>query len=213
MRLSVPTLLFCLLAAACCLPAGAQQQQSSYGFLSLNGRASRQNAVISWETIQELSITRFNIQQSRNGIDFETVGSLEASHDTAQDRYQYSFTDRNAGLHGRVVYYRLAIAINNGRMLYSKTFLLRFDESGEAQLSIQPNVVRSSLPLMVEGTEDGEAELHILDLQGRVMQRRTIQLVKGSSSQSIDISGLRSGSYIAVVCAPGLRLQQRFFHQ
>ena len=213
MRLSVPNLLFCLLAAVFCLPASGQQQQSSYGFLSLSGRASRQHAIISWETIQELTITRFHVQQSRNGISFETVGSLEASHDTTRDHYTYSFTDRNAALQGQQLYYRLAIAIDNGRTLYSKVFMLRFDDSGEAQLNIQPNVVRNSLPLLLEGTEEGSAELHIVDLQGRVLQRRTLQLVKGTSSQSIDVSGLRAGPYIAVVCAPGLRLQQRFFHQ
>ena len=212
MRLSVPNLLLCLLAALFCLPASAQQQ-SSYGFLSLSGRASRQNAIISWETIQELTITRFYVQQSRNGISFETIGTLEASHDTTQDHYTYSFTDRNAGLQGQQLYYRLAIAIDNGRTLYSKVFMLRFDDGGDARLSIQPNVVRNSLPLLVEGTDEGSAELHIVDLQGRVLQRRTLQLVKGTSSQSIDVSGLRAGPYIAVVCAPGLRLQQRFFHQ
>ncbi|RYY41742.1 MAG: T9SS type A sorting domain-containing protein [Chitinophagaceae bacterium] len=211
MRRTVPALLV-LFFCACSFAASAQSQ-SAYGFLQLNGRSTRQNAVISWQTIQELTITQFNIQQSSNGMDFETVGTRSAVYDTTEDRHQYQFTDVNAGTRGKLMYYRLEIAVNNGRMLYSKTLLVRFDESGEAQLSIVPNIVRSMLPLSIESKEETGAQLHIIDLQGRVLQTRELQLVKGMSTQSIDVSSLRSGSYIAVVSAPGLRLQQRFFHQ
>src|SRR5689334_5088206 len=140
MRLTVPAL-FLLLLTAFGLSAGAQVQQSACGFLNLNGRSTRSGAVISWETIQELSITQFNVQRSRNGIDFETIGSADASHDTTLDRHQYQFTDLNAASRGRMLYYRLQIAINNGRMLYSKTFVIRFDDNTEAQLTIVPNLV------------------------------------------------------------------------
>lgn len=211
MRLSVSVLL-CGLLALSTLHSQAQQQSSSYGFLNVSGRANKQNALISWETIQELTITRFRVQQSRTGIDFSTVGSVEALHDSTLN-HQYSFTDHNVGLAGQVVYYRLAMDIDNGRTVYSKTFLLRFDESGEARLSIFPNVVAGTLPLLLEGTDEGSAELAIVDPQGRVLQRQTLALVKGSSSQTVNISGLRPGNYIAVVSTPGLRLQQRFFHQ
>ncbi|RYY86814.1 MAG: T9SS type A sorting domain-containing protein [Chitinophagaceae bacterium] len=209
MRRTVPALLT-LIICACTFAASAQ---SAYGFLQLNGRASRQHAVISWETIQELTITQFNIQQSSNGIDFETVGTRMATYDTTEDHHEYQFTDLNAASRRKLSYYRLEIAVNNGRMLYSKTLIVRFDETGEAQLSIVPNIVRSSLPLHIESTTDAGGEISIIDLSGRVLQTRQVQLVKGSISENIDISRLRPGSYVAVVSAPGVRLQQRFFRQ
>ncbi|GAB4092960.1 hypothetical protein [Flaviaesturariibacter terrae] len=211
MRLSLRTFLFCLLAFISA--RATAQQQSAYGFLTLNGQTTQQSAVISWETIQELTITRFSVQQSRNGFEFETVGSIDANHDTTQDRHSYRFTDPNAGFRGKLLYYRLEIAVNNGRSLYSKTVLVRFAESGEAQLTIQPNVLRSSLPLVVESGSDAAAELTIVDFQGRVVRRQALQLVKGILTQTVDISGLQPGSFVAIVSAPGLKLQQRFFHQ
>jgi hypothetical protein len=212
MRLSVPTLLLCLVAFIA-LPASAQQQQSSYGFLSFSGRSSVQNAEINWETIQELTITHFNVQYSTNGIDFTTAGRVDARYDTAMARNQYHFTDFNAARRGKLLYYRLQIAINNGRMLYSPLSVLRFSDGQSSQLALSTNVVRGTLSLFLENTTDAGAQLSIIDAQGRMLQTQKIQLVKGMFQQDVDVSGLPQGHFVVVVMAQGIRLQQRFFHQ
>jgi hypothetical protein len=210
MRLSV-LFLFCLLANA--FSTSAQTQQSAYGFLSLNARNEKQHAVINWETIQELTTTHFNIQQSINGYDFTTIGSIEAIHDTSVSAHQYSFMDPNAANRSKLVYYRLEIGINNGRALYSKSFLVRFDDAAEERLSFSPNVVSSILPMSLETRYQGMAHLQIIDPQGRILYTENLQLQSGSLYRSIDVSRLPQGQYVAVVFADGLRLQQRFFHQ
>jgi hypothetical protein len=211
MRLAFP-IFFMLLCASICLPAAAQTQ-SSYGFLSLSGRNEKSQAVISWETIQELTITHFNIQQSNNGLEFVTIGTINASHDTSVTRHQYRFVHANASGRSKVLYYRLEIGVNNGRTLYSKTFLVRFDEATQDQLNFYPNVVRSTLPLSLETRQEGTVRLQIVDPMGRIQYAETLQVEAGSTFRSIDISRLPQGQYIALVLGDGLRLQQRFFRQ
>jgi hypothetical protein len=202
-----------LVLATSCLSASAQTQQSAYGFLSLSGNNEKSHAVLTWETIQELTLTHFNVQQSTNGYDFVTVGTMNASHDTSVTRHQYRFVDANAAGRSKRLYYRLEIGVNNGRKLYSKTFMVRFDDAAEDELNIHPNVVRSVLPLALQTRFEGSVRLQILDPQGRVLRAETIQVQSGSTFRSIDVSGLPQGQYVALVTGDGLRLQQRFFHQ
>ncbi|GAA4317382.1 hypothetical protein [Flaviaesturariibacter amylovorans] len=195
------------------LPAAAQTQQSAYGFLTLGARTHKLHAIVSWETIQELTITEFRLQQSSDGQHFRTVGQLPASHDTTKLRHSYSITLPNAGAGVSVLYYRLEIGVNNGRTLYSKTFPLRFTEAVEPALVIQPNVVSGTLPLRIESDYEGAAQLQVFDPAGGVAYTEGITLSKGLQLRSADAARLRPGLYVAVITAPGLRLQQRFFRR
>ncbi|RYY99727.1 MAG: hypothetical protein EOO11_03980 [Chitinophagaceae bacterium] len=212
MRPSVPFLAV-LLFFGSVLSAAAQTQQSAYGFLTLGARNYKLNAIISWETVQELTITEFRLQQSADGHSFQTVGLVPASHDSTQLRHRYGITLPNAGAGVAVLYYRLEIVVNNGRILYSKTFPLRFNSEAEPSLSIQPNVVAASLPLRIETDYEGAAQLQLLDPAGQVLHTEAISLSKGVQFRSSDVGYLRPGLYVAVISAPGLRLQQRFFRR
>ncbi|RYZ20874.1 MAG: T9SS type A sorting domain-containing protein [Chitinophagaceae bacterium] len=191
----------------------AQTQQSSYGFLSLSGHDEKHNAVISWETIQELTITDFNIQQSTDGQRFTTIGTVSAKYDTTASSHQYRFVDPRAAADGKMVYYRLQININNGRALYSRTLRIRFDEQAEEKLSFYPNSVSSTLPLSLDTRYQGTARLQIVDATGRVQHSELLQVMPGNTFRSIDVSRLPQGHYVAVVLGQDLRLQQRFFRQ
>ncbi|TCJ18773.1 T9SS type A sorting domain-containing protein [Flaviaesturariibacter flavus] len=211
MRLNALFFTLCLLVLGS--SAFAQTQQSSYGFLSLSGRDEKNNAVITWETIQELTITDFNIQQSTDGHRFETIGTISANYDTLAIRHQYRFVDAQAAADGKLVYYRLQININNGRTLYSKILMVRFDEELEEKLSFYPNTVSTSLPLALATRYEGGARLQIVDAYGRIQQSEALQVTPGNTFRSIDVSRLPRGQYFAVVLGDGLRLQQRFFRQ
>jgi len=212
MRLSVPAL-FLFLVAALCAPLAGKSQQSSYGFLSLNARSDKQNTLVNWETIQELTITQFRVQKSTDGLEFATVGTIEASYDTNVVRHHYRFTDANASGPGKLLYYRLVMDINNGRTLYSKSVLVRFGSSDEERLIFSPNVVSSVLPLSLETAYQGAARLQIIDLQGRILKSEDLQVQSGITSRSVDVSALPKGYYMAVLLGDGLKLTQRFLHQ
>jgi hypothetical protein len=119
---------------------------------------------ISWATTQENNNQSFEIQRSKQGIDFETIGKVEGKIDM-QSRQEYDFFDMSFPS-GRL-YYRLRQVDIDGTVTYFKSVSL---QAGEKELIIYtfPNPIQDKLNIMFSKAIS-YGELRILDLRGDVI--------------------------------------------
>lgn len=64
------------------------------------------------------------------------------------------------------------------------------------QLSAFPNPVKDLLQLDIVGRETGICQLSLIDLQGRVITQRSIQLQAGAQRETVNFASLPDGHYI-----------------
>lgn len=76
----------------------------------------------------------------------------------------------------------------------------------EASILAYPNPVREQLNLNIELQESGRYFLSIFDLNGKELQRKTIQLQSGKNQESLNVSNLAAGNY-AVRLSDGERVK------
>lgn len=124
-----------------------------------------------WSTASEVNADRFEVQQSSDGSDFYTVGSVRASNRPSS--YNYS-----VGVFGQRMYYRLRTIDSDGRSELSSTVTVSEQVSSKY---VYPNPTTGMLNLCV-------GPYTVRDMNGNVV-------VTGESTGVVDISGLKPGMY------------------
>jgi len=149
---------------------------------SANWKATINNSVLlNWTTTSEMNTAHYNIQQSTNGVNFNTIGQLIAA-----GAGNYSFTDANlAGL--SKLYYRLEIVDKDGSAQYSKIQNLS-KKLNDQDISIFPNP--TSAYVYIKG--NSIQSFTILDAQGRMVLKKQLN---GVVNPYINLSGLIPGNY------------------
>ncbi len=166
----------------------------------VNFSVTKQNNVaqLAWQTSSEISTSHFNIQRSTNGIDFSTVGSVNAAI-TSVSRHDYTYPDDISSLATGKVYYRLQIVDNDGKFTYSKIVYITLVNS--LQIRIYPNPAHG---YFVIGNYDKldvrTASVFVRDLMGRTLIN---QKFTNDTEQKINIGSLSKGMYTISIVTPG----------
>jgi hypothetical protein len=148
-----------------------------------------------WVTSSEENTQYFEIERSTNEGVFEKIGSVPANTNT-NDETIYAFTDNNAatGLN----YYRLHMFDVDGSADYSQIIAI---ESGiqSNTLTIDAVASQSNLELNILAPKGGKATIILYDISGREILMQPVIAGTGKTTVILNIDGLESGSYVAVV--------------
>ena len=132
---------------------------------------------VAWAVANEIGIKEYIIERSTEN-NFSAIGSVNSNHKTT-----YSFVDASPVY---PAYYRLKIASLDGSIKYSNSLLVNKLSN---HISIYPNPVSNNLT--VTGLA-GKSTLKITNIAGKTMLEQNT----GANSLNIDLSGLKSGTYI-----------------
>jgi hypothetical protein len=154
------------------------------------GQGKNLQVELSWTTASERNNDFFEVQRSTDGRTFDLIGKVEGGG-TRNTPLDYSFTDRmpKAGVN----YYRLRQVDFDGAFEYSRVIAVEVkDKNGEIGLFPNPasEMVEIRLPL---SWSDGQAEVRIRDVAGRVVRHLNMQAIDGPLNFSL--SGLTGGYY------------------
>ncbi|RYF38013.1 MAG: T9SS type A sorting domain-containing protein [Chitinophagaceae bacterium] len=130
---------------------------------------------LQWTTANEQSFGYYEVQLSKDGNMFSTVGRIHGKGE-ANNRYDYT-TPGEAG----TSYYRLKMVDADGKFSYSKIIAVRKIGTQEALLSISPNPATSNPVLNIRSLEAGVASIAILNMQGGVMAVESTPVSKGDN--------------------------------
>lgn len=147
----------------------------------------KNDAVVNnWQTLQEVTVSHFNIQYSNNSIDFSTVKTVAAKN---KNYNTYStHTNPPSGVRG---YYRIEAVDKDGKLTYSKVLPFTQHPTPFA-LSIYPNPAKNKI--VVQSTK--MQHIILTDITGRV-----IKTIPANSANSIEINvaHLPRGMYIVQI--------------
>ncbi len=151
--------------------------------LSFYGNLQNNNALLQWQTTNEVNTQHFEIERSQNGINFEKIGNVNANNRAGNNGY--NFTDAN--LQSTVYYYRLKMMDNNGTFKYSNIIKLTSTHL-PLTISVFPNPATDVVT--VSGLQ-GNGSLKIISIEGKILQKLKVT----AQSQTIDVSKYSSGMY------------------
>lgn len=139
---------------------------------------------LTWQTTSETTNKGFEIEKSKDAINFENIGFIDGNGDSKANK-DYSFLDKNPF---PLTYYRLKQIDYDGKFEYSRIIYVKKDD---AKLSFYPNPVKDQL--FVSGLEK-EENVTIHNLEGRLILNQKLL-----PSQPINTSNFSNGLYIIKV--------------
>ncbi|MBI3140175.1 MAG: T9SS type A sorting domain-containing protein [Sphingobacteriales bacterium] len=159
-------------------------------FLLFNVRCNANIVTVNWKTAQEFNTGHFEIQRATNGVNWITIGNLQAAGSSASEQ-NYSFTDNNPLPNGAM--YRVSEVDKDGKTYY--TSIIR-NECGRPDLwKVWPNPVQEQLYVNIRTTDGSAAVIKIYDSKGTLVKKQLNQLLPGSNQINIDMSRLPAGVY------------------
>jgi hypothetical protein len=158
-------------------------------WLSFTAEKNASGNLLNWKVNGETSRTMYEIQRSRNGLDFIRLENILAR---GQQISGYQYTDHRpfAGMN----YYRIK-ETEGGREYYSRIISIRNDNKNQ-QVEIAPNPVTDGLLRFGFVNADAQPfDVNIINTDGRLMLAH-----KQTDSYGVfNISNLPAGTYYLVV--------------
>jgi hypothetical protein len=144
-----------------------------------------QSVHVEWETSLESNASHFEIERARNGLQFQSVGSVEAMGDfSGIERYEFFDAKAPEGL----IYYRLKLVDRDSSFTFSEMKSVVNVSEEATDVFVSPNPARELLKVNATWQK-----YEIFDSSGRVVQSEE---APSSSSDPINVSELTPGVHV-----------------
>jgi hypothetical protein len=161
--------------------------------VSFGAYLQQRDAILQWETSNEVNTQLFEIERSFDGSNFTKAGQVAATGNTLRSNYGYTDAAlvQYPAFKG-VVFYRLKMKDRDGSFAYSK--IIRLSNTVTGLLTVSPNPVKDQLA--ISGFKDSRLyDVSITDVSGKLLQKGRISFV----TNRLDVSSLAAGVYILSV--------------
>ncbi len=176
--------------------------------LSLTALPSGKKVVLNWKTLSETSTDFFDVEVSKDGVHFSSVGRKNAAGNSSSEQ-RYTFVDEKSALsYNGGLYYRIKSNDVNGTYYYSNVSFVRFSN---AEVRVWPNPFVSTVQVSVNSSLNEESTVQIMDVHGKVVMARKVALTKGMNQvEMTNLSKLPAGNYFLQVFTNGGTEKQSF---
>ncbi|HMK04784.1 MAG TPA: T9SS type A sorting domain-containing protein, partial [Ferruginibacter sp.] len=133
-----------------------------------------------------------HLQRSTSARNYKDIYSLTAT--ALECRQPFNYTDQQPvpGIN----YYRLKMTAAGGKVSYSTIVSLINAERGIDISSIAPNpVANGHFKLNISAAQRRDIDIVITDMQGRVLQKRSFNMIAGFNTIDMNVTGLAKGTY------------------
>lgn len=173
--------------------------------VSFDGLADGCRIDLSWKTASEINASHVVVQRSINGSDFENIGQVTAAGNSTTLQ-TYSFSDYT--MLSADNYYRLEQVDQDGFVEYSDVIQVRTTciEDNIGTLDVFPNPVRNDdVNMRFYSNKSATASAIIMDVTGKVIANRDIEIVEGVNQINLQTSELTAGTYFVQIEGQGWR--------
>jgi len=164
-------------------------------WLAFNGETDNKTNFLTWATASEHNTSHFNVQRSRDGINFHDIGVVSAQGNSTV-RTDYTFDDDNPFTGDN--YYRLELIDNNGEKTYSSIILLHITGEGIGY-NFYPNPTNDIVYYQIETFEEEALEIEVMDVLGRTLKREEVVTELGLNNIPVSLGDFAPGSYMVRV--------------
>jgi hypothetical protein len=162
-------------------------------FTGFDATCSGNKVQLTWKTAQEQNSHHFNIERSKDGIQWIVIGTVNAAGNSNIET-TYSFTDNDPFSNGR---YRIAAYDLDGRVQY--TTIIHSSCNAKNPLSIWPNPVQDLIHIDLVTATRSQASLKLFDSKGALVKIQEAILLQGSNQLTVDIRSLAQGPYFLLL--------------
>lgn len=165
----------------------------SFNALAENGRNRLQ-----WITADNSPASAvFYVEASGDGNTFHTIGTVYGG----VNKSMYTFYDE--GQSNTTQYYRLQQIVPGGRSGYSQVVSVRTGRPAALQVFPNPVHTGSSVTFIVNASENTNARISLVDVNGKTVMQKTVALMNGSNRFDWNVSAAGAGVYIARIDGAG----------
>lgn len=164
---------------------------------SFNANCKDGGVVLTWSTASELNASHFDVQMSRDGLNWNTIGKVGAAGTTTLTT-NYHFITPNAGA---LTYFRLSQVDLDGTTEIFGPISSACDLK-ENTVAVFPNPAEEQFTIDIKATEAStQATIQLVDLMGKVVYAQETALLVGSNQVRVIGVELFSGAYIVRIIA------------
>ncbi|MFK7807653.1 MAG: lysyl oxidase family protein [Saprospiraceae bacterium] len=175
-------------------------------FLYFQANKNNRSALLNWATNTESRNKHFELERSKDGINFEKV-SESRSMNNRQGTFSYQANDHEP-FQGKN-YYRLKVVHHDGSFLFSEIKEVEISTNW-SDFTIYPNPVNELLVVNLASYEGLNGEIQVYDQLGQLRLSQTIDRIS-KKAITMDVEELASGFYFLFVELDGNRsLGKRF---
>ncbi len=162
---------------------------------SFTAIAQNKNAVLNWATSSESNTAAFYIQRSTDGVQFNTIGTVDARGKSGLGA-SYNYTDINALslLSAKAIYYRLQVADYDGKSSISKVEAIQ-NLQATLLVKLSPNPVHTNTKISIDNAI-GKVAVMVKDLNGKLIWQ---QIGITENTVTIQAEKFAAGTYIVTV--------------
>lgn len=154
----------------------------------LSGQYLGENILLQWATYNEQNNAYFEVERSKNGLDFEKIGEMKGKNGNNRSQ-NYTFVDKNA-TEGQN-YYRLKQVDYNEKFTHSNIIVVA--KKREINLKIYPNPTSGMLYISKSFLNNDSTGFTLFNSLGRVI------LQDNYMPEMIDLNDLKNGIYLLKV--------------
>jgi len=161
---------------------------------SLKGRAHEKHNTISWSTASEFNNDYQMLQTSYDGnSNWIEVDRVKASN--RNELSHYSIQDDRPRMES---YYRVKSVDFDGYTAYSNTIMVDRSRYGVKGISalVSPNPFNDRFEVTLESDTERKVSLTLLDIQGRVIVNKTMNLANGINKNTMSMEQYETGIYL-----------------
>ena len=166
------------------------------------------NTELNWTTANEINNSGFDVETSRNGIDFVKLGfvAARANGNTTNATYNYTHVKPQSGVN----YYRLKQIDKDGKFAYTRIIAINIGDNGSAKPFLYPVPAKDAITLNF-GTITTAAMVSIYSNDMKLI--RSEKIAGSVVTSDFDIASLPPGIYFMVVTSNGKPETLRFVKQ
>jgi acetyl esterase/lipase len=154
--------------------------------VNFKGILEKHKIVLSWSAENEINISNFEIQKSKDGIRFQTIAIVD-SKGTANGTYTYE----DANDLNTINYYKLRINDKDSQFKYSPIISINNPENVNFDIQISPNPIQDYLNIHVINANS--LDYTIVNALGNIILKSKENVV--NNGVKIDFSAYPAGSY------------------
>jgi hypothetical protein len=157
-------------------------------FSAFAAQAQGNTALLNWTTSMEENSSYFNVQASKDGTSWSSIGEVKAVGNSSTPE-NYSFTDNGAASGNN--YYRVVEVSLDSTEIYSVIRQLTFGQ--HTVLTYYPNPVKNQVTIITSATSP--QSVRVISVDGRLLQENSAFVSGGS----IDLSRYAAGVYFLAI--------------
>jgi len=159
-----------------------------------NFRSVDRGTEIYWTMNENNEYSKYEVERSENGIDFNTIGERKSLSNSGINKYD--FLDA-AVLNANIIYYRIKIISKNGTFEYSPVLRVRKTGNALSVLTVYPTPTTGVMNIELNNTVKGIVTIEVVDVNGIILKKASYMTSIGYNViNSVSIADLPSGVYV-----------------